>query len=120
MSKNPIIRDAFWHGPPDPVYAWAAIARDGNLMPRSIREHPEDVIRACGECVPLRVLITYVPEDQVVPGDNAPKPHWMLVYRRERMPLYWVAIDGSRRAVDDPPPREDWSDEMGTDDPYPK
>lgn len=56
------IRDQFWRGIPKPVQAWAALTREGNLMPFSVRERPEDVRLACGECVPVRVLITYVAE----------------------------------------------------------
>jgi hypothetical protein len=54
------VRDEFWRGVPEPIQAWAALTRDGNLMPSSIRDRPEDVRRACGECVPVRVLITYM------------------------------------------------------------
>ena len=54
------IRDQFWHGVPSPVQAWSALKRDGSLMPHSVRERPEDVRLACGECVPVRVLITYM------------------------------------------------------------
>lgn len=104
-------RDAFWRGPPDAVYAWAAIRRDGTLMPNSVRERPKDVITACGDCVPLRVLVMYVPEDEIVPTPER-KPDWILVYRRTRVPLFWIASDGTRRAIDDPPPRCEWSVEM--------
>ena len=58
------IRDEFWQGIPPPVNAWAALGRDGEMMPASVRERPEDVRRACGECVPVRVTITYCPEDE--------------------------------------------------------
>lgn len=56
-------RDQFWSGMPAPVEAWAALKRDGSLMPNSVRERAEDVIRACGDCVPVKVLITCVLDD---------------------------------------------------------
>jgi hypothetical protein len=62
MNKPSVVRDKFWRGNPAPVQAWAALTRDGTLMPRSVRDRPEEVRLACGECVPVRVIITYVPE----------------------------------------------------------
>jgi len=117
-SELPGQRDMCWRGPPNPVRAWAALKRDGTLMANSVRERPKDVIRACGDCVPLPVLITYV-ADEIIPEERpkAQRQDWMMVYRTKRVPLYWLAADGSRRELDDPPARRDWSVEMsGNDD----
>jgi hypothetical protein len=55
-------KDEFWKGPPSPVLAWAALDRKGNIMPASIRDSIQGVKLSCGECVPVRVLITYQEE----------------------------------------------------------
>lgn len=52
-------RDRFWRGPPKAVSAWAALGRDGELMPNSVRARAEDIRLACGECVPVRVRIQW-------------------------------------------------------------
>lgn len=53
------VRDIFWKGEPAPVMAWAALNREGRIMPNSIRDSIQGVKLACGECVPVRVLVTY-------------------------------------------------------------
>ena len=57
-------RDVFWRGSPSDVIAWCALDRDGQLMANSVRARPEDVRLACGECVPLRVRVSYEPETE--------------------------------------------------------
>ena len=56
------VRDEFWNGPPADVHAWCALDRHGNLMPASVRPNRAEVRLACGECVPIPVIITYNPE----------------------------------------------------------
>lgn len=54
------LRDIFWKGEPKAVEAWAALNRHGEIMPASIRDSIQGVKLACGECVPVRVLVTYL------------------------------------------------------------
>jgi hypothetical protein len=51
--------DEFWRGPPQAIRAFAALNRDGDIMAASIRTRRSDVLLACGECVPIPVIVTY-------------------------------------------------------------
>lgn len=62
-NSSTVKRDQFWRGPPSPVEAWAALDRDGKIMPASVRDSIQGVKLACGECVPVRVRVTFVLED---------------------------------------------------------
>ena len=63
LSRKRGQRDQFWKGPPRPVRAWAALTRHGEIMVDSVRERSEDVKLACGECVPVQVIVTLDPEE---------------------------------------------------------
>jgi hypothetical protein len=62
-----IKRDPLWRGVPKPKRAWCALDRDGNLMADSVRDRAEDVRLACGECVPVAVIITVDTEALAAP-----------------------------------------------------
>jgi len=38
-----MVKDKFWKGKPKPVTAWAALDRNGDIMPASVRPRAEDV-----------------------------------------------------------------------------
>lgn len=59
-SNQTTKRDQFWKGVPRPVNAWAALDRKGRIMPASIRDSADGVRLACGECVPIPVVITFL------------------------------------------------------------
>jgi len=55
-----MVKDKFWKGKPKPVTAWAALDRNGDIMPASVRPRAEDVQLYCGkDCVPIRVIISF-------------------------------------------------------------
>lgn len=56
-------RDQFWRGPPSPVKGFAALDRDGNIMLATVRQRRTNVRLACGECVPVRVVVTFEEDD---------------------------------------------------------
>lgn len=67
------IRDKFWRGIPQCVTGWAALTRDGTIMHSSVRARSEDVKLSVGDdCVPIRVVVTYWPDDDAILQDGQP------------------------------------------------